>query len=297
MAALMPERPWSSQQRKLPDGTPPPWVVTRTTEPTAAAGVVPSLQEQVCAFLARHLHTIALLDDLPEHLGSAVRTVIQRDRSLLSDDGLGLWLDAVLESGDTRQLSLRWAQALTDSGLFVLRSRAQWASTLVMLDLGYCERISDGGMVALCPELRALRTLSLCGCRGCGDRTAEALGLHCRGLTSLNLELLTALTDLGVQAVVRGCRGLAELLLGGCHRLSNISTSIVADHLASPLRRLGLGGLPNICDVDLEVYSPPLAHPPCTRERAHLHACARARVLRTCTCTTPAHRPVGCAVA
>ena len=43
----------------------------------------------------------------------------------------GVWLDAVLESGDTRQLSLRWAQSLTNSGLNHLRSRPEWASALV----------------------------------------------------------------------------------------------------------------------------------------------------------------------
>ena len=86
--------------------------------------------------LARHLHALALLDDLPEHLAATVRDSIRRDRSLLGDDGLGVWLDAVLETGDTRQLSLRWAQGLTDSGLGQLRSRAEWASTLVALDPG-----------------------------------------------------------------------------------------------------------------------------------------------------------------
>ena len=54
------------------------------------------------------------------------------------------------------------------------------------------------------------------------------------------------------QAVVRGCGRLVELLLGGCHRLSNISTSLISDHLGGTLRRLGLGGLVSICDVDLE---------------------------------------------
>ena len=51
---------------------------------------------------------------------------------------------------------------------------------------------------------------------------------------------------------MRGCRRLVELLLGGCHRLSSISTSLISDHLGNTLRRLGLGGLASICDVDLE---------------------------------------------
>ena len=131
-------------QQDMPD-VPPPWVdatdlllqaerLTLSPPPAASSGRVRTLQELVCAFLARHLHTLALLDDLPEHLAATVRASIRRDRSLLGDDGLGVWLDAVLETGDTRQLSLRWAQGLTDSGLGQLRSRAEWASTLVALD-------------------------------------------------------------------------------------------------------------------------------------------------------------------
>lgn len=129
-------------QQDMPD-VPPPWVDASdlllqaerlTLSPPAASGRVGTLQELVCTFLARHLHTLALLDDLPEHLAATVRASIRRDRSLLSDDGLGVWLDAVLETGDTRQLSLRWAQGLTDSGLGQLRSRGEWASTLVAFD-------------------------------------------------------------------------------------------------------------------------------------------------------------------
>lgn len=55
-----------------------------------------------------------------------------------------------------------------------------------------------------CAQLSSIRTLSLCGCMRCGDGAAAALGRHCSSLTSLNLELLTKLTDIGVQAVVRG---------------------------------------------------------------------------------------------
>ena len=80
------------------------------------------------------------LDEERSQHSLTVRASIRRDRSLLSDDGLGVWLDALLETGDTsgdgRQLSLRWAQGLTDSGLGQLRARGEWASTLVALDSG-----------------------------------------------------------------------------------------------------------------------------------------------------------------
>ena len=108
-------------QQDMPD-VPPPWVDASdlllqaerlTLSPPATSGRVGTLQELVCTFLARHLHTLALLDDLPEHLAATVRASIRRDRSLLSDDGLGVWLDAVLETGDTRQLSLTLTRTRT----------------------------------------------------------------------------------------------------------------------------------------------------------------------------------------
>ena len=44
----------------------------------------------------------------------------------------------------------------------------------------------------------------------CGDGSAAALGRHCPALTSLNLELLSKLTDIGVQAAVRGTLTLLQ---------------------------------------------------------------------------------------
>ena len=55
-------------------------------------------------------------------------------------------------------------------------------------------------------------------------------------LTSLDVQFLNA-TDVGVQHVVRGCKSLEVLLLGGCTRLSNISLQLVVDHCQSRLRR------------------------------------------------------------
>ena len=80
----------------------------------------------------------------------------------------------------------------------------------------------------------------------------KAIGHHCSLLERCELELLQRTTDLGVQALVRGCPGLSDLRLGGCAKLSNISTSLIADHCTGTMCRLGLGGLSTLNDVDLE---------------------------------------------
>lgn len=180
----------------------PPWTLWTRKEQAA----VPSLVTLCCSWLARYLHAIESLDALPPHLASEVRAAIERDRRLLSDDGLGVWLDAVLgdesRARNLRQrLSLRWASALGDEGLRQFAaSQAHRAERLLWLDLAYCEGIGDCGLMALCPHLPALETVCLTGCRRCGDATFAALGQHCRGLTELDAQLLTRLTDCGVQA-------------------------------------------------------------------------------------------------
>ena len=214
----------------------PPWA-PRAEQPAGAL----SLQQSCCAWLARNLQEIDALEDLPDHLAHMVRGFIQQDRRLLNDNGLVVWLEAVFAERAAEHLSLRWASSIGDAVLRVLAAEEQWSSSLLALDLGFCEQIGYAGMVALCPQ----------GCRRCGDGTAEAIGRHCRQLTALNMEVLNKLTDVGMQHVVCGCRELEELLLGGCTMLSNISTQLSADHCKG-LHRLGLGGNPNICDVDME---------------------------------------------
>lgn len=226
----------------------PPWAPK-----PAHAGEVPSLQVLVCGVLARHLHLMDSLDDLPEHLAAEVRLAIQHDRRLLSDDGLSVWLDAVFAGRSAIHLNLRWASSLSDEGLRGLAAQhADWCAALLSLDLAFCELVSDGGVVALAPTLRACRALNLTGCVRCGDGACEAVGRHVSRLERLDLELCSRVTDVGVQAIVRGCGLLSDLRVGGCERLSCISTSMIADHCKGRMARLGLGGIKLLCDADLE---------------------------------------------
>lgn len=237
-AELVPTPPWAAQQ-----------------PPSNPIGVVPSLQELVCTTLARHLHQLESLDDLPDHLALLVRGTIQRDQRLLKDENIKVWLSAAVDAGTARRLNLRWASALTDEALQTLASFPSWAAALVRLDLGFCEGIGDDGIRALAPAMRGIKTLVLTGCTRCGDGSMIAIGQAMQELESLEIELLSRVTDHGLQAIVRGCSAIAELNAGGCSHLSSVSTSLIADHCASRLRRLGLGGISSLTDIDLEEIS------------------------------------------
>lgn len=208
---------------------------------------LPSPGEPLTTPLARAL-------DRPPHLSMLVRESIQRDRSLLKEESdLVVWLAAVFDGGDCTRLSLRWAAALTDDALRGIGSRPEWSRTLLSLDLAYCDAITDAGVCSIAEGVRGLEALTLAGCRRCGDGAAAAIGLHLHRLRALNMELLPGLTDAGGQAVARGCGGrLEELLLGGCSKITSVTTALVADHGGMTLRRLGLGGLRDLCDPDCE---------------------------------------------
>jgi hypothetical protein len=130
----------------------------------------------VCTTLARHLHHLESLDDLPDHLALLVRGTIQRDQRLLKDENIKVWLSAAVDAGTARRLNLRWASALTDEALKTLASFPSWAAALVRLDLGFCEGIGDDGIRALAPAMRGIKSLVLTGCTRCGDGSMLAIG-------------------------------------------------------------------------------------------------------------------------
>jgi len=227
----------------------PPWAHAQRQQSSRS---VPTLQELTCSVLARHLHQLDSLEDLPDHLATLVRNAIQDDHRLLKDESIKVWLSAAMDAGTARRLNLRWAAALTDGALHTLASSSSWAAALECLDLGYCECLGDEGIQALAPATRALKTLVLTGCTRCGDGSLVAIGRSLSELERLEIELLQRATDHGLQAVVRGCPALSDLRAGSCSKLSSISTSLIADHCAARLHRLGLGGLASLTDIDCE---------------------------------------------
>ncbi len=168
--------------------------------------------------------------------------------------------------GELSVLNLAWAMALTSEGLSEVAAvlnrhaaaRGATACALQVLDLRYCEKISDEGLTTLCERCPNLTAIDLTGCRNVSDRGIKSLLVHCKGsLNSLSLELCRSITDVGVQAAARsmGKTGKEwELNLGGCDQLTSVGIQIVAGH-GRTLVRLNLSGCDNITDLDMEDVS------------------------------------------
>ena len=193
---------------------------------------------------------------LPHYASRAPLVLLSRRLELassrrLEDDGLDVWLAAVVKTGATTALCLRWASGLTDGGMVALAEESEWVSQLWRLDIAF-SGVGDRGLELIAAMAPQLTSLAVSGCRSLTDRGITAVGSSVHGLQVMEMEMLSRVSDFGVQALVRGCPKLEVLLLGGCSQLSNITTQLIVDHLGKGLRRLDLGGLPTIIDMDLE---------------------------------------------
>ena len=119
-----------------------------------------------------------------------------------------------------RALSLAGCRGLTDDALLQVGVQCPTLAALSISGVG--PTVSDAGIHAVAVgAAAALRMLDLGACAAIGDGAVLALALHCPGLRSLDLSALSDdprryLTDRGVRALSRGCRGLGRLRLGGC---------------------------------------------------------------------------------
>lgn len=138
-----------------------------------------------------------------------------RVRGLADED-----IPALAERPDTRMLffSDGWAleeAKITDKGLLYL-SRLP-LNQLTVLDLGYCQGISDAGLRHV-GRMHSVTRLNLSACQGISDAgLAELRGM--KGLTELDLRGCKGVTDRGLDELAAMPR-LKWIQLGGCPNVS-----------------------------------------------------------------------------
>merc|ERR1711871_783778 len=99
--------------------------------------------------------------------------------------------------------------------------------------------------------LSSLQCLDLTGCTHVTDKGVSKLGHLGASLRQLNLELVSEVSDLGMQALLRRCKALEDLNIGGCNSLTSVTTMLICDHCCKTLKVLNLGGIPGVNDNDM----------------------------------------------
>ncbi len=120
-----------------------------------------------------------------------------------------------------RELNLRSCDNISDIGVGFL---AEGGSRVNMLDVSFCERITDQTLVHISQGLFQMQSLSLSACN---------------------------ISDEGLNKVVRSLHDLTTLNIGQCSRVSDRGLSLIADHIRN-LHSIDLYGCTRITTVGLE---------------------------------------------
>uniref|UniRef100_A0A7S1GSM5 F-box/LRR-repeat protein 15-like leucin rich repeat domain-containing protein n=2 Tax=Hemiselmis andersenii TaxID=464988 RepID=A0A7S1GSM5_HEMAN len=225
-----------------------PWTAKPKRETIAGSGP-PSLLELCTDAIAQHLHTIPFVGEvLPHHI---LKEVLDRRKNQnMTDTDVPLLLSTTFEVVPPTQvdyLSFKNCHKVTSDGIKVVFDNCP---ALTSLDLSFCELIGDDALKGLSQRCPGLRELDLTGCRLVTDEGCKHLGIL-KHLAGLRLELCNKVTDMGVQAVVRGTGpSLRELNVGDVRQMTNISVQIIADHCTN-LTSLSIAGNMQATDMDV----------------------------------------------
>ena len=208
--------------------------------------------------LSRNLDLYDCLENLPLWISERILLRFaaffkQRLGKLNDDSVVGYFLlQASLSTQPLTCLNLPYCNRLTDEGLVQIATKVQ-ATTLTTINLAHCTSVSDRGVAALVKACPHLVRLDLTFTK-VGDVGIQALvQSNCQTLEHLTLEQCSCITDQGIQTLARGLkRGrLTHLNIGGCSQVSNVGIQILASHLKG-LRVLSLSGCDCLIDFDIE---------------------------------------------
>ena len=169
----------------------------------------PSLVALACVEVARHLGSE---EHCPLHRLSSLSERL-RMRLLACCIAEGTLTDGVMAHFAASELKLRGSR-VSDRGLCLLGRAC--GSRLLSLDISFCPRLKDTGLIALVHECPQLLQLQLAHCRF-SDAAIERLVRSCAGLRTLDCSWNgSGITDRGVRAIGKHCLRLEKLALNGC---------------------------------------------------------------------------------
>ena len=119
--------------------------------------------------------------------------------------------------------------------------------TLQSLNIDFCKKITDAGVVLIVENCSNLQSLSLDSSL-ITDIGLGFLATRCSNLQYLHLALCDKITDIGVGLIAAGCSNLQFLQLGYCNKITDTGLELIAAG-CSNLQHLQLGYCDKITDI------------------------------------------------
>lgn len=172
-----------------------------------------------------------------------------------------------------RELRLGVCLSLNTQAYIPVFATREWTS-LRILDLTQCTRLSDADLATIVAQAPRLRNLVLYKCISLTDRGILSLVSLGKYLHYLHLGHCMEITDVSVIQLARHCTRLRYLDLASCLRITDISCLELGLHLEK-LKRIGLVKCLNISDHGIISLVRGRAHICAVLERIHLSYCTR----------------------
>jgi F-box and leucine-rich repeat protein GRR1 len=145
-----------------------------------------------------------------------------------------------------RELRVGGCQSLSTQ-VFVPRFAAQDWSSLRILDLTQCVRLSDSDLSLIVTHAPRIRNIILYKCVSLTDRGILSLVALGKCLHYVHLGHCLEVTDISIVQIARHCTRLRYLDLASCLRITDVSCLELGLHLEK-LKRIGLVKCNNITD-------------------------------------------------
>ena len=132
--------------------------------------------------------------------------------------------------------------------------RPHGCHNLISINLSYCKKLSDIGLVAIAQGCHYLTSINLTYCHSISDEGASAIAEGCHNLNSIDLSHCDSISDKGLSALAVGCHDLELINFSHCRRISDIGVTAIAEG-CHQLKSISLYYCVNISDKGLSALA------------------------------------------
>ena len=126
-------------------------------------------------------------------------------------------------------LNLGYCNGISDKAIFAISQNCKFLSKF---NLRGCDRITDKGIDTLVENCKALCYLDLSWCDLITDTSLVSISVspNCKNLDGLNLDRCCKITDAGICVLSKGCENLTYLNVSWCTKISTRGISFVVQN-------------------------------------------------------------------